>query len=198
MIKRHWIAMMAAASLVAAPAMSMAQEVQASRSTDANLPYALFYPQPLVATGGGEQPLTINHPNAPLQCSLQAVPAEDTSWTAADALGKLDDAQVATAWEKTLPGFAITNKATTPYRDATALLYEGTSLGSEMGIPLTLVHTEAVTEGRGYVLECLYSTAEAEQARPIVNFIIANFSTRSDTECCSAEAPAPVAPAAPQ
>jgi hypothetical protein len=68
-----------------------------------------------------------------------------------------------------------------------------------MGIPLTIVHTEAVDAGRGYTLDCLFATEIAAQARPIVDFIIANFSTRSDAECCvGAEAKsvetAPIAP----
>ena len=69
-------------------------------------------------------------------------------------------------------------------QDATALIYDGSSPESTMGVPLTVVHTETVSDGRGYVLDCLYATAEAERARPIVDFIIANFATRSDADCC--------------
>ena len=91
---------------------------------------------------------------------------------------------MASAWAETLPGFAVTGKGLAAYQDTTALLYEGDSTGSPIDLPLTLVHTETVSNGRGYVLECLYATAEAERARPVVDFIIANFSTRADADCC--------------
>ena len=64
------------------------------------------------------------------------------------------------------------------------MIYEGTSTDSPMGIPLTIVHTETVSDGLGYALDCLFDTTQAEQARPIVDFIIANFSTSAEAECC--------------
>jgi hypothetical protein len=166
------------------PAASMAQSVNITRSILADQPYTLIYPETMIATGGASESLTINHPNAPLQCELSVVPVEDTSWTAESALGALDRDAVTAGWIESLPGFALGTASTTAFQDATALIYEGTSTDSPMGMPLTLVHTETVAQSRGYVLDCLYATEVADQARPIVDFILANFATRSDAECC--------------
>ncbi|MEQ9637608.1 MAG: hypothetical protein RLW68_16195 [Devosia marina] len=178
------VATLATLGLVLAPSLVAAQSVNVTRSILPTLPYTVIYPEGMIASGGGGDPLTINHPEAPLQCDLTVVPVEDTGWTAEAALNALDDAEVAASWSEIMPGFALGNKGTTPYQDNTALIYDGSSPQSSMGVPLTVVHTETVSNGRGYVLDCLYATAEAAQARPIVDFIIANFATRSDAECC--------------
>lgn len=166
------------------PAVAFAQSVNLTRSILPDQPYTLIYPDTMLASGGAGEPLVINHPNAPLQCNLQVIPVEDTDWTAEQALAELDDASVVTAWAGTMPGFTLGTKGTTAYQDATALFYDGTSPESTMGVPLTLVHTETVSNGRGYSLDCLFATEVTEQARPIVDFIIANFATRSDADCC--------------
>lgn len=175
---------LAAGGMMLAPVLAMAQEVSITRSVFQDLPYTLIYPAALQATGGGADPVTLNHPDAPLQCDMRVVPVEDTSWTVDGALADLDDAEVASAWADTLPGFAVASKGTVQYQDAAALTYEGTSTDSAMGMPLTLVHTETVASGRGYVLDCLFAADQTEQARPLVDFIVANFSTRADAECC--------------
>ncbi|QQR40323.1 hypothetical protein [Devosia rhizoryzae] len=178
------LAGLAACGMVLAPVLVLAQEVSITRSVLQDLPYTLIYPAVLQATGGGVDPVTLNHPQAPLQCDMHVVPVEDTSWTVDGALAELDDAEVASAWADTLPGFAVASKGTVQYQDAAALTYEGTSTDSAMGMPLTLVHTETVASGRGYVLDCLFAADQAEQARPLVDFIVTNFSTRADAECC--------------
>lgn len=196
MVERKLILSLATACVALSPALAHAQDIGVARSDTPDLPYTIFFPQPMATAGGAGEPLLINHPAAPLQCSLEVVPVEEPGWTPQGALDMLDEAQIATAWEETLPGFGISNTQVVQYRDAQALLYEGGSLGSNLGMPLTLVHTESVAEGRGYVLDCLYATAEAEQARPFVDFIIANFSTRQDTECCAPGSALPVPPEA--
>ena len=183
-MKQISVVALATLGLVLSPTLAAAQSVNITRSVLPTLPYTLIFPQPMVASGGGEDPVTINHPAAPLQCDMRVVPAEDTGWTAEGALGALDDAEVAASWSDIMPGFVMGSKGTTPYQDATALIYDGNSPESSMGMPLTVVHTETVANGRGYTLDCYYATDQAEQARPIVDFIIANFATRSDAECC--------------
>lgn len=183
-MKQISVVALATLGLVLSPTLAAAQSVNITRSVLPTLPYTLIFPQPMVASGGGEDPVTINHPAAPLQCDMRVVPAEDTGWTAEGALGALDDAEVAASWSHIMPGFVMGSKGTTPYQDATALIYDGSSPESSMGMPLTVVHTETVANGRGYTLDCYYATDQAEQARPIVDFIIANFATRSDAECC--------------
>ncbi|QYO75228.1 hypothetical protein [Devosia salina] len=183
-MKQISVVALATLGLVLSPTLAAAQSVNITRSILPTLPYTLIFPEPMVASGGGEDPVTINHPAAPLQCDMRVVPAEDTGWTAEGALGALDDGAVAASWSDIMPGFAMGSKGTTPYQDATALIYDGNSPESSMGMPLTVVHTETVANGRGYTLDCYYATDQAEQARPIVDFIIANFATRSDAECC--------------
>src|SRR5687768_10823802 len=116
--------------------------------------------------------------------------------TPENALASLVDDDIVASLSETFPGFVLGTKATTAYQSGPALIYEGTSSDSPMGMPLTIVHTETVDNGRGYALDCLFATEFAAQARPIVNFIIANFSTRADAECCIGVEPE-IDPAAP-
>jgi hypothetical protein len=196
-IRRAILCLSSSALLLSAPA--QAQSVNVTRSILPDQPYTLIYPDKMIATGGVDAPLTINHPDAPLQCSMTIVPVEDTGWTPQGALEALDDADITAQWTETFPGFTLGAKGTTQYQSGPALIYDGQSTDSPMGVPLTIVHTETVDNGRGYVLDCLFATEVADQARPLVDFIVANFSTRSDAECCiGAEVvPDPVAPAQP-
>jgi hypothetical protein len=171
------------------PIAALGQSVNVTRSIFPDQPYTLIYPEAMVASGGAGEPLTINHPNAPLQCDLSVVPVEDATWTADSALASLDAQAISSAWSENFPGFAMGNTGTTQFQDATALIYEGTSESSPMETPITLVHTETVSSGRGYSLDCIYATSVAEQVRPAVDFIIANFSTRSDADCCVGATP---------
>lgn len=203
MINRRALApcLLAAAALL--PTGVFAQSsMNVTRSILPDQPYTLIYPAVMTASGGGAEALTINHPDAPLQCNLQVIPAvEDTGWTPDSALAEFDDAKVAATWTESFPGFSVASKGTTAYQSGPALIYEGQSTGSPMGVPLTIVHTETVDTGRGYVLDCLFATSVADKAHPLVDFIIANFSTKADADCCvGAEVvpePAAAAPATP-
>lgn len=184
MRSKRFLAVVAGLGALAMPVAALGQSVNVTRSIFADQPYTLIYPEGMVAVGGAGEPLTINHPDVPLQCDLSVVPVEDTGWTAEAALAGLDAAEVTAAWSETFPGFTLGNSGTKPYQDATALYYEGTSESSPMNVPISLVHTETVASGRGYALDCIYATSAAEQVRPAVDFIVANFSTRSDADCC--------------
>ncbi|WIJ26702.1 hypothetical protein [Devosia sp. RR2S18] len=173
-----------ALTLALLPAASLAQGINVTRSILEDQPFTMIYPETMVASGGAGEPLIINHPDAPLQCELTIVPVDDAAWSAETALASLKEEDIAAGWAESLPGFTLANSATVPYQSATALLYEGTSSDSPMGVPLTVFHTETVDNGRGYSLDCLFATEVAEQARPVVDFIIANFSTRADADCC--------------
>lgn len=186
----------AAAAIGLLPMLAQAQEVNVSQSIIPDQPYTLIYPATMTLSGLPGEALTLNHPEAPLQCSLKIVTVEDTDWSAQSALSGLDDAEITADWAQTYPGFVLGEKSTTPYQNTTALIYEGTSTGSPMGVPLNIVHTEAVDAGRGYTLDCLFATTVAEQARPIVDFIIANFSTQSDANCCAGDPNRAVTPPA--
>ena len=184
MKSKRLLAIVVGLGAAAMPMAALGQSVNITRSIFADQPYTLIYPEAMIAVGGAGEALTINHPNAPLQCDLNVVAVEDTGWTPDTALSELDAAAVTAAWSDTFPDFTLGTSGTTQYQDATALYYEGTSTESPMGMPVTLVHSETVSSGRGYSLDCIYRTAVAEQVRPAVDFILANFSTRSDAECC--------------
>lgn len=168
---------LAGLGLALIPTMALSQEVAVARSAPGEIPYVLTYPVPMVTEPSEEGTLMLNHPELPLQCELLAVPVEDTSWTVDSALASLSEDDVAAAWGEGLPGFAVTSKGVVAYASTPALRYEGTSLGSGMGVPVTLVHTETVTGGNGYVIDCFFAADAAEQVRPVVDFIIQNFST---------------------
>lgn len=184
MIIRPAMGCLAVLSMVLAPSAAFAQNINITRSVLPDQPYTLSYPDTMEASGGVDKPLTINHTNAPLQCNMSFVPVDDSGWTPEGALASLVDADLEAGWSETFPGFVMGAKGTTAYQSEAALIYEGTSTDSPMGIPLTIVHTETVANGLGYTLDCLFDTTMAEQARPIVDFIIANFSTEADAECC--------------
>lgn len=194
---RPAISCLAALSISLLPAAAYAQSVNVTRSILQDQPYTIIYPDFMIPSGGASEPLSLTHPSVPLQCDITIVPVEDTTWSADSALANLDDGEVAASWAKTFPGFTLNSKSTTPYQSGAALLYDGQSTDSPMGIPLTIVHTETVDSGRGYTLDCLFATEVTQQARPIVDFIIANFSTRSDAECCVGAEAAPVATETP-
>jgi hypothetical protein len=180
---RTSLALLALAGSALAPAAAFAQAVNVARSILPGQPYTLIYPEVMVATGGTTEPLVINHPNAPLQCSLSIVPV-DAEWNAESALASMSDAETIESWSQNFPGFSLGQKSTTAFQDATALLYEGTTPDSPQGVPLTIVHTETVSGGNGYTLDCFYATDVAAQAQPLVDFMIANFATRADADCC--------------
>jgi hypothetical protein len=170
-----------ALSLALLPVMAHAQALANSGSPLPDQPYTLFYPDVMVASGEIGGPLTINHPTLPLQCVLTVVPVEDTGWTAEGALAALDVQTVAAGWNQTLPGFTVLESKVTSYQSDQALQYSGTSQG-ETGTTVTLVHTETVSGGNGYTLDCFYGNEEAEEAAPIAASIIANFSTQQDAQ----------------
>lgn len=164
------------------PMAASAQTTGISGSPLPDQPYTLIYPSSMVTGGEVGGPLTINHPDMPLQCVLAVIPVEDTTWTAEGALARLDAAAVAEGWTDTLPGFTLGASLVTNYQSNPALQYEGTSTGSDTVGPVTLVHTETVDGENGYTLDCFYPTDVAASARPIVDAIIANFSTQQDAQ----------------
>ena len=181
---RRTIGYCAALSLGILPNIAHAQSVNVTRSILPDLPYTLIYPEDMALAGSVDTSLVLTAPQAPLQCQLTIVPTDDTGWTAESALSALDDAETASSWSTSFPGFVLTAKGTTPYQSTNALTYEGTAAESPLGMPLTIVHTEAVDEGRGYLFDCMYGVEFEAQLRPVVDFIFANFSTRADADCC--------------
>lgn len=181
---RRAAAFAACAALLAGPA--MAQAINATRSSLPDLPYTLLYPDVMIASENGpDGRVRLNHVNAPVRCDLVVIPVEDAEWTPQSALDAFDRPLVQSQWNGMFPGFTITDAAVAPIHGGEALVYRGSSPESDLSLGLDFVHLETVDENRGYVLDCFYPTAIAPSAKPMVDFVVGNFSTRSDAECCS-------------
>lgn len=166
---------------------TLAQEqVLITRGTDPSLPFTIIYPEALqpVDDGSAATILTLRHPDAPLQCDVFSVAGAASGWAAETALENLDIAGIEATWAPDFPGFQIVGQSVASFASGPALLYEGESDNSPLGVPLSIVHAETVDNDRTYAIECLIGRSVAAEARPMVDFIVANFSTRSDAECC--------------
>lgn len=161
-------------------------QVVIDRGLTEDLPYTAIYPKVLrsVDDGSSATILTLEHPDAPLRCDIFAVPGGEADWSAENALDKLDVAGIEATWAPDFHGFKLVAKAVTNFASGPALLYEGESDDSPLGVPLRIVHAETVAGGLTYAIECLMEKSLSGEARPLVDFVIANFSTRSDGECC--------------
>lgn len=161
-------------------------QVVIDRGLTEDLPYTAIYPNVLRSVDDGSPAtiLTLQHPDAPLQCDAFAVDGAEAGWTAETALSKLDVPGIEATWTPDFPGFKVVAQGITQFASGPALLYEGESDNSPLEIPLRIVHAEAVDGGRTYAIECLMAKSIAAEARPLVEFFIANFSTRSDGQCC--------------
>lgn len=168
---------------------SLAQDVQILRDaglTD-DLPYSIYYPNVLQSIDdGNSQTIITLQPSSDkfFQCDVFAVQSGADNWTAEEAASSLDAASIETAWTPDFPGFKLTKQGVAAFSSGPALRYEGQSDNSPMSVPINVIHAEAVDGGRTYAIECLYDRSTDADVRPLVDFIIANFSTRSDGECC--------------
>jgi hypothetical protein len=176
----------AALALACGPVTAQQIQVVIDRSLTDDPPYTAIYPEVMqTADDGNPQTiLTLRHPDAPLQCDVLVLPEAPEGWTADGALATFDAARVEAAWSPTFPGFRVTGQSVTRFASGPALLYEGTSDGSPFNVPVATVHAEAVENGRTYAVTCLAAIDVVAQARPVVDFIIANFSTNSEGQCC--------------
>lgn len=178
-------------ALVALAALSFfspaqAQNMVIDRGLTEDLPYTAIYPDVMrsIDDGNTETFLTLQYPDALLQCDYFAVPGGDENWSAEAAAENLDVTGIESDRAADFPGFKVSAKGVVYLGSGPALIYEGASDGSPMGVPITLIHTEAVGAGRTYAMECLMDSAIATDARPMIEVMIANFSTRSDGQCC--------------
>jgi hypothetical protein len=169
------------------PALAEETTVTIDRGADAQ-PYTLIYPVTLQAIDDGSTVTvaTLQHPTAPLRCDAFIADGAPGDWTADGALSRFDRSATADAWQADFPGFEVTSESTTNFQSGPALIYRGQSPQSPWGIPVDAVHAEAVDGGRTYALECVAAKDIAKDAEPLFDFIIANFSTRSDGNCCVA------------
>jgi hypothetical protein len=168
-------------------------EIKSDRGLTEDRPYTVFYPDVLNVEDDGSETtvITLRHPDAPLQCDVLIVDGAAAEWDAQGALAALDRSVVEAIWLPDFPGFQLTSQGVTQFQSGPALIYEGQSTGSPLGVPLSIVHAEANDGGRSYAVECLTELSVAADARPMVDFILANFSTRSDGTCCTMPATKP-------
>lgn len=181
--------MIVAALALAASTLSATgdETVVIDRGLTEDRPYTLIYPTSLkpIDDGSPVTVATLQHPEAPLRCDAMIADDAPANWTAKEAANKFDRAATAVDWQADFPGFVVTSHGMTDFQSGSALLYRGESPDSPWGIPIAAVHAEAVDGGRIYVVECVAGKEIAAQADPLFAFVIANFSTRSDGECCA-------------
>lgn len=178
-------ALLAVAAIALPVTEAAAQSLSLTRGRDPAKPYTVIFAPEFAATAGeGDTALVLTHNSVPLQCSLIVVPVEDSGWTAEGALATFDRAAIESGWQQGFPGFSVSEQRVVSFQNATALQYAGDSFGSPGGEAVHIVHAETVDDGRGYVVECLTPVRAKEAARPLVDFIIRNFSTRADAQCC--------------
>jgi hypothetical protein len=149
-------------------------------------PFTAIYPQSFrqVEDGSEVTVLTLQHNEAPIQCDVLIAERQAGEWNAEAALVSFDQNAVEATWRADFPDFAITAQRLTSFQSGPALYYEGEAQESPLGFPVKIVHAEAVDQGRTYIFECLMELALAAEAVPTIEFMITNFSTRSDAECC--------------
>jgi hypothetical protein len=183
-IARRLLAVAAAALITGGAAAQ--EQVLITRGTDPALPFTIIYPEALrpIEDGSATTLLTLRHPDAPLQCDIFSVAGAAGGWTAENAVANLDIAGIEATWAADFPSFRIVEQRVTDFASGPALLYEGESDNSPLGVPLRIVHAETIDNDRTYAVECLIGRSVEAEARPLVDFVIANFSTRSDADCC--------------
>lgn len=178
--------LVAALAMAGHPALAQQAQIIADRGLTEDLPYTAFYPNVLQSIDDGSDAtiLTLQHPAAPLRCDIFAVASDETGWSAENAVANLDTAGIVATWGPDFPGFEIVAQQVVDFASGPALFYEATSADSPLGVPLRIIHAETIDNGRIYAVECLIGRAVEADARPLVDFVVANFSTRSDGECC--------------
>ncbi len=149
-------------------------------------PFTLIYPSVLQPVDDESEVTvaTLRHPDAVMQCDAFVQDGAAPDWSAEAALQTLDTQAIVDIWTPDFPGFALSGQRLTSFQSGPALMFEGTSDNSPFGLPVHILHAEAADSGRFYVVECLVDASAANEARPMIEFIIANFSTRSDGVCC--------------
>lgn len=151
-------------------------------------PFTAIYPQSFQQVDDGNEVsvLTLQHAQAAIQCDVLVADGQAEGWTAETALSGFDRAAVETTWRADFPDFTITNQGLVDFQSGPALYYEGEAQEGPLGFPVKVMHAEAADQGRTYIYECIMDLALAAEAAPTIAFMLANFSTRSDAECCTA------------
>jgi len=182
------VTLVAALILAATPPVIAQDQVQMSvvQGQTPERPFTVIYPNVLQVFDDGSEMtvLTLRHPDAIMQCDALVQDGAPVDWNADAALASLDTAGIVSTWTPDFPGFKLTSQRVTAFQSGPALTYEGEAENSPFGVPAKIVYAEAVDGGRNYAIQCIVELGEAAEARPMIDFIVANFSTRSDGICC--------------
>jgi hypothetical protein len=182
------VTLVAALVLAATPPVLAQDQVEMSvvQGSTPERPFTVIYPNVFEAVDDGSDVtvLTLRHPDAVMQCDALVQDGAGTDWSAEEALKSLDVNGIVSTWSPDFPGFKVTGQSITQFQSGPALMFEGEADNSPLGVPLKIIHAEATDAGRFYALECLVERGAANDARPMIDFLIANFSTRSDGTCC--------------
>jgi hypothetical protein len=181
--------LVAALAMAAIPPVAAQDQVQMTvlQGQTPERPFTVIYPNVLevVDDGSGVTVVTLRHPDAVMQCDAMVQDGAESGWSAEQALENLDVNGIVSAWAPDFPGFKVTGQSVTSFQSGPALMFEAESDNSPLGVPLKIIHAESTDGGRYYALECLVDRGAAADARPMIDVIIANFSTRSDGTCCT-------------
>ena len=139
----------------------------------------------LVEDGDDVTVATLEYPGAPLQCDAMVAEGGAADWTADAAVDQPRPRRHRSGLDRAVPRLRHLDRRhrRVPERPG-AVLPRRRATNSPLGGPATIFHAEAVDGGRTYIYECLADTAIAADAKGLVDFLFANFSTRSDGECC--------------
>jgi hypothetical protein len=174
-------------------------KISTTRSLTSDRPYTLSFPEVMkLGSGSGDTMAELDLPVAAFGLPANSVQAElritpnAPARTPEQAKAEFNAEAVTAEWRKTFPDFTFGRVGITEIRSGDALIYNGTLTSLAPGKPkLMLVRAEASDGGRLYRLDFYIDHASYEASRNLVGFIVANFSTKSETGCCQDPSPIP-------
>lgn len=174
-------------------------KISTTRSLTSDRPYTLSFPEVMkLGSGSGATVAELDLPVAAFGLPANSVQAElritpnAPARTPEQAKAEFNAEAVTAEWRKTFPDFTFGRVGITEIRSGDALIYNGTLTSLAPGKPkLMLVRAEATDGGRLYRLDFYIERDSYENSRGLVGFIVANFSTKSETGCCQDPSPIP-------
>jgi hypothetical protein len=174
--------------LLAGPAFAQQDtlDVTVARGISEQRPFTAAYPVAFspVEDDNEVTVLSISHSGAPIRCDIMMAAGQPREWSAEAAFSGFDALGIEASWAADFPGFRVVEHTIVNFLSGPALYYRGEAERSPLGFPVAVVHAEATDAGRTYVYECIMSREIAPEAMSTIDFLLANFSTRSDAECC--------------
>lgn len=159
------------------------QDVEITTTRGLDTPYTLIFPESMESVTPTDGALaSIQHKEATLQCDIFLLD-EVPGWNVDSAVANFDRAAQEEYWNNSgFTGFTINNVGTRQFQSGTALHYVGRSDDAPWGGPGWIEVAEMVDNGATYSFECISDAALDTDA--LVLFMMQNFSTDADGECC--------------